>query len=355
LAGKNVVLDHLRALAAPLAYFGHGDIGGGLGAGQTLPFWGDWIGQAGVDIERLQLADRELIDVGGYLKIAPDRIELLGGHGGPPERSLSQIDATLTFDPARAAPYALKATMAPIHRDADEIFGVAPKGKDPIFTGRFEVEHSLSATGTSLPDLIARREDNYQLSGKNGIVRMLRPDVVQALPASPDESGVANTLDTIGTGFLKVFGGKSKSLTSGQIKVSAEMDAVLDFDGAMAEIGYDTLQLTAERRADGATQVSQFELLGSEVHLTGAGSLGGGAGTGWLERPVDAQLTLGVKGRLIDLLKTAGLLSGKKDATGYDLVDPAIKFGGTLGRLTQEEWRARLAAVVHKPPAKAAK
>jgi hypothetical protein len=303
----------------------------------------------------LQLADRELVDVGGYLKIAPDRIELLGGHGGPPEHSLSQIDATLTFDPARPAPYALKATMAPFHRDAEEIFGVAPKGKDPIFTGRFEVEHSLSATGASLPDLIARREDNYQLSGANGIVRMLKPDVIQALPASPDESGVANTLDAIGTGFLKVFGGKSKSLTSGQIKVSAEMDAVLDFDSTMAEIGYDTLKLTAERRADGAMQVSQFELLGSDVHLTGAGLLGGGAGTGWLERPVDAQLTLGVKGRLVNLLKTAGLLSGKKDAAGYELVDPAIKFGGTLGRLTQDEWRARLAAAAHKPSAKAAK
>lgn len=359
LKAKKTTLAHLQRLGAPLAALG------GAGAateGRTRAFWGDWLGRVRFDFDRMQLADREVIDVGGFLKVAPDRVELLGGHGGPAEHTLTQIEGALTFAAGSAArPYALSLTMAPYRIDSDRFLGKARKKGDEeddqsFFKGRFEVERSIRASGGSVAELIAQREEEFKLTSTNGIVRMLKTGVAQALPSAPDRSGAVNALDNVGTGFLRLLGANTKSLGSGQVKVGATTEAVLDFDSAMAEIGYDRLTITAVQHATGAVTVPQFELTGTELHLAGSGALGGGADAAWAGRPLTAELTLAVKGRLEDLLTKAGLLSGKKDAAGYATVEPAIKAGGTLGKPTFDEWRARLAAAgAPKSDAKKAK
>lgn len=350
LAGPNVSLAHLRLLTTPLVVFGRTPGAMERGDGATArPFWGDWTGRVRVDLEHLRLADRELIDVGGYLKIEHTGVQLMGGHGGAPEHSLAQVEATLTFDPARAQPYEFKGAAGTYHVDEETILGKTKEGKEPVFKGRFAVDRAVLARGKNLEELIAGREEEFKLTGVNGIVRLLKTGVAQALPSAPESAGVVNALSDVGTGFARLLGAKTRSITSGQVKVGAVTDAVLDYDSSMAEIGYDSLTIEATQHADGTIGLRHLELISPELHLSGAGTLGGTKDTALLARPVTGALTLGVKGRMAELLTKAGLVSGKKDAQDFALVEPAIQFGGTVGELKQDEWRARLVEAAKRP------
>lgn len=342
LAGNSVSLDALGLLAAPVVAFGQGGTAAQMGGRDRRPFWGDWVGRVRVDIDRLRLADQELLGVGGYVRVEPGKIQLLGGHGGPERREVSGVDGELTFEPTREFPYELKATATAGRGNAESVFGLPPKEGDPVFVGQFTVERSLTAKGATLSELIARREETFKLSGKNGIVRMLKAGVAQALPPPPEGSGVMNALDNVGTAFTRLLGAKTKSLSSGAVKVSEATDAVLELDRELAEIGYDNLTMTAIRRADGSVRVPEFDLVAPSLHLTGTGELGRGDGGMLPERPLSAEIRLGLQGRAVGLTEKAGLALGPKDDAGYRWVDGTLHVGGTLKQPDQIGWRARL-------------
>lgn len=342
LKGKYVALDALRLVAKPLATFGQRVVPGPSGGQADLPFWGDWSGRVSADFERMGLAHGDLVDVGGELKFERGKVELLAGHGGPERRSLSEVQGMLTFDPTRASRYELHATTADASRDAESIFGPTPKDGESLVVGRFAVERSLVAKGADPTELMARREEVFKVSGKNGIVRMLAAGVSQALPSAPEGSRAINALDDVGSAIGRLFGSKG-SLSSGVVKVDAATEAVLDLDLDLAEVGYDRLAFTAIRRADGTIGISDFDLVSPDLHVTATGEINPGKGAALVgERPVSLEMRFGAKGRIGDLMEKAGLLSGTKDAAGYRWVAGSFRAGGTLKHLDQTEWRAKL-------------
>ncbi len=359
LTGKSVGIEAVRALAMPFAAWGRSEAPGQAGGSEHLPFWGDWAGQVRIDFERVRLADREMVEVGGYLEVGRGKVELINGHGGPEQHSLSQVQATLTFDPTRAAPYELRATTKDATGDAENVFGPTPKDGEPVMTGRFTVERALTAKGASLAELMARREERFKLHGKDGIVRGLKTGVAQALPPPPESSGAVNALDNVGTAFGWLLGSKKKSLMSGEVKVSPQTDAVLDLDLELAEIGYDSLTITAIREGDGTIRIPDFDLVAPNLHLTGSGEISRGNGVVVIgERPVSLEMRYGAQGRIAELMEKAGLLAGKKDAAGYRWVEGTFHAGGTLKQLDQPDWRAKLVEAAKrttKPAAEPAK
>lgn len=347
LTGKSVALDAIRLVAAPFLALNQGATFAKIGGAERRPFWGDWTGHIQADFERVRLADGDLIDVGGYLQVEPGKLELISGHGGPERRSFGQVEGKLTFDPEREWPYQVHATASDSSGDAESVFGPAPKEGEPLAVGRFTVERSLDAKGSSLAELIAQREERFTLHGKNGIVRILKTGVAQALPSAPEGSKAMGALDDVGTVFGRLFGSSKKSLSSGEVKVDKRTQAVLDLDLELAEIGYDTLTITAIRQGDGMIRIPGFDLAGPNLHLTGRGEIERGkSGSLISERPVKFQMRWGAQGRIAELMEKAGLKIGTKDAAGYRWVDGTFYAVGTLKQLDQKEWRTKLVEAV---------
>jgi len=94
-----------------------------------------------------------------------------------------------------------------------------------------------------------------------------------------------------------------------------------------------------------------------DERLTGKGQIGYAKGLALRDQAISLDLQVWVRGKLAELLATAGLLSAQKDAAGYCLLGESVHLGGTLGNIDVTRWHDLLAkAANRKPPvAKAAK
>jgi len=365
LKSGDIALDHLRWLAGPLAAIGgvpltastaaRNDVAPAhAGARDRMPFWGDWVGHVRVEFERARSGEREFEDVGGTLKLDHDSILVEGGHGKLGQQRWEELNGALTFEDAAEHPYRFKATVAPFEVDAASVFGAPKPDKEPAFEGRFTVASSLAGEGGNLAELIGGMREEFRLTSASGIIRMLKTHVEEALPPPPP-SPVSDALDNVGTAFVKLLGSKSKSLGSGEITLSPNTEAVLNFDNTIAEIGYDSLVVTGVRTADGTIRVVELAMTAADEHLTGSGEIGYAKGIALSARPLSLDVQFGVRGSIADLLKKVGLLSAQKDALGYTLIDQPIHLGGTLEQLKQDAWRAALVEAATRKPVAAKK
>ena len=361
LTGKDAAVEHLRLLAAPLAAAGgvpfrtNKTARGATAASADLtrdrvPFWGDWIGRATIAFNRLRWGKDDYGDVGGTVKVDHGLLELFGGRGGLPHHRLEQVEGTIAFDPAAEFPYHAKADAASVDVDATALFAAEKKGKDPVLEGRFKIESSLVGKGRTLDDLVKHTQEEFRLKSTNGIVRLLKTDVAQALPSAPS-SRVSDALIDAGSLVGKIFGAREKSVVSGETPVGKTTEAVLDFTYETAEIGYDDMAIKAIRDADGTIRLVEIAVNAKDERLTGSGRLAHVAGLSLFAQPLSLDLQLGTRGRAADLLAKAGLLSSRKDDAGYAMLDGTLHFGGSLEHIDDSAWRGLLVEAAMRKPA----
>ena len=101
-------------------------------------------------------------------------------------------------------------------------------------------------------------------------------------------------------------------------------------------------------------RLSRIELDGADEHFVGTGTIAAAPDVPLKARPLSADFTFGFKGRAAELLAKTGLLSGKKDAAGYVLLNQPVHLAGTVDHIDTAGWHDLLAkAATEKPgPAK---
>jgi len=355
LTSESVALDHLRLLAGPLAAAGNALLPAQnsltpAGAARRIPFWGGWVGRVTVAFDHVRSPERTYDDVGGAFEIDPVSIKLEGGRAALPRKRELTGSGTLSFDPAAALPYSIKATAGVDQIEAGTFFGTPPHGQDPTLEGKFAIAGTFTGTGRDLPDLRGRLQEEFRLTGTNGILRMLATNVAEVIPQA--DTPVKDAVGSVGhavENFLEI----KRTANSDKNPVSKSAEAVLDFTTEVAEVGYDQLKLTARRDSDGNLHLSDIALTGPDARLTGSGRIDYVPGRALRARPLSLDLQYGTRDQIAELLARAGLLSGHKDDLGYSMLNQTVHFGGTLERIDSKAWHDLLAkAATREPPPK---
>lgn len=344
-SGKQVALEHLQSLVAPLTALGSAP--SAVGAKDRIPFWGDWIGNVSVAFDRLRAGDRDFDGVRGVFGLDHRSIRLQDGLWMLADHKLAKAEGLLAFDPAAELPYSLQGAAALGEIDAAPLFGAAPAGRDAAFKGRFSVATTLRGNGANLDDLLGRMEQEFRLASKNGIVRLLKTNVAETIPEP--SAPMSDALDTMGELVGKIFSAQRNAIKARQNHVSKNTRAVLDFNYLMAEIGYDQIAITAIRKADGTFRLTEIAMNSRDISVTGTGEIAAGKGQDFPAAPLSVQLQFGFRNQFADRLATAGLLSAQKDEKGYALLNQPVHFGGTLQHIDLSQWRDLLAKAAAKP------
>ena len=362
LTGTSVELGHLRLVASPLAALGGVPLAVPAGIGTAnpsppaeerdlVPFWGDWSGHLAVAFDKLRTSENEFKNVGAVFDLDRGSIRMTGGRGGLGRHLVTNVAGTVSFDGTANLPYAVKAAAAASKIDAAALFPAPQTGQDPLFEGSFSVQSTLAGSGANLDDLLGRTQAEFRFTSTAGIVRLLKASVAEALP-EPPSSAVSDTLDTMGSVVGTVFGVKKGSMASGKSTLSKNTDAVLNFTYQVAEIGYDQVTVTAVRQSDGVIRLAEIEMTAGDEHLKGSGQISPVKGQPLFKQPITVELQLGARGKVAELLSTAGLLSTGKDSLGYSLLNQPIRFSGTLEHIDGSQWNEMLVkAAMRKPDA----
>lgn len=362
LSGTSASLEHLRLLAAPLiadedAPLSAGPPSGSAGnpvlaaARDRRPFWGDWTGPVAVAFDRLRAGGRDFNYVRGTFNVGHQSIRLEQGLLKLFGDKLTNVEGSLSFDPAAASPYSLKATASLGEIDAAPLLAATPPQADPVITGRFSVAGTLTGTGLNLDDLLGRTREEFRLTSRGGAFRLLRTKVADALP-EPPASPVADALDPVRSAVGSFFHLKPSPSGSGVIRLNKNTEAVLNFTYGIAEFSYSELTLTAIREADGTIRLADLAMTAADEHLTGSGRITPVNGLSFRAQPLSLDLQLGARNAIAGFLSEAGLLSSQKDSLGYALLDQPIHLAGTLDHIDDTQWRDLLVrAATRKPDA----
>jgi hypothetical protein len=360
LTSENVSLDHLRLLAAPLAAAGGVALPGGsassgarwaqAGSRDSAPFWGDWVGRLAVSFDKLRTGDQDFTDVGGSFDVDHASVQLEGGHAELASKSMANLEGSILFDAGSESPYVLRGSASGLSNiDAAVLLPPQP-GQDPMIEGHFTVAASLSGSGANLDELVAGTKEEFKLTAANGILRVLRTDVADAVPEAKEP--VSDSLGDVGNFVGSVLGIKGHSIDPAKNKVSRNADTVINFTNQVSEIGYDKITVTAVRGQDRSIRLSDMEMTSPDVHIRGSGQIAYVRGLPISQEPLSVELQLGVRDVLAKLLSSVGLLSPRKDELGFSLLSEPVRLGGSLARVDDRQWHDLLAkAAAPKAPA----
>ena len=372
LTGEAVDLDYLRLLVTPAA--------AALGFPRSLastpenpasavvrdqkPFWTGWSGEVTVAFDHLRSGSRDFPHVGATFDFDETSIAVNRAWFGSSAENPMQMEASLSFDGAAEFPYRLKATLTVNDIDIAPLLGASPKkdehhqdykygddhAAEPVLEGHFSLTAALTGNGRSPGELRRRVQEEYHVTGKGGIIRLLKTSVGDALPDEPP-TPVGDAASTVGGWVSWLAGVKKDSLGSDEKKVARNTDAVINLTSQVAEIGYDQISVTAIRGRDDAIRLVAIDLTARDERLTGSGQIAAGSGQPLAARPLSMELKLGVRGNVAALLSEAGLLSKQNDDLGYlQLMRPApLHFGGTLQQPDATDWHDLLAKAAMPP------
>ena len=255
------------------------------------PFWGDWTGLLRFDFYQLKSGAQEFNAVAATVHLEPGAVRLedaravlvpvrvaakkrdeLGQTKAEPPPSRLTAAGVLTFAPADEFPYRLKATATVDSLDATRLFPSGPGAKNPLIEGRFSIATVVTGQGRDLDQLVAGRREEFHVTGKDTVIRLLKANVAAALPeeATPVQDKLAQAGSMVGW----VLGMRKGTIDSGRAKLSPAAEAVLDLGYELPEILCDDVSLTAIREADRVILISAFSLRAARVHLSGTGEIG---------------------------------------------------------------------------------
>ena len=174
--------------------------------GDHLPFWGQWVGPVTLAFDRVRLGGGQEVNyVRGTFDVGRTAIRMDSGMFKLAHEELTKAEGLLSFDPAAASPYHLKATTTLGDIDAAPLLTPPPPTKrDPLVEGKFAVAGMLTGDGLNLDDLIGSLRQELRLTSKGGYIRILKTSVAESLPQP--ETPVSDALGSVGSAFGYILG-----------------------------------------------------------------------------------------------------------------------------------------------------
>ncbi|HVW22431.1 MAG TPA: hypothetical protein VHC86_14550 [Opitutaceae bacterium] len=360
LTGKSAYAEHLEAALALVTAAAGGSLpqfaGAPAGRRDAAPFWGSASGGIAAEFETLQVGGRQFTGVAGELQFGRGAMRLAHArlvwpqHGKP---RVARGEAALAFDAAAPEPYRLTGSGTLDEIEIAPLFGPARFGHGPAAEGRFAASATLSGSGANLPGLLRNTRAQFELTSTTAILRMLGTDVAERIPQS-DKTTVGERAGAVGSAVGQFFGMERQDLPKSQRNVLARnTDAVLLLNSQLSELGFDRAKATVVLAPGGAVRLTRLEMVAPDIRLTGTGGIAADPGVPLRDRPLSAELQLGVRGSFATIASQAGLPAGPEDRGGYAVLRDPIRLAGTLAHVDASGWsRTLLQAALPKAAAK---
>ncbi len=278
--------------------------------------WSGLNGRCALSLKKVIWNDQlQVSDLSGAIALDPTVLKLadLRAVFGPD--STVKLSGGLTFYPGGTPIYGFAADLALDNFDLSAVFRALDPTRPPTIEGRVNLLSHLTGQSASLADLAAVTRGDLKVTGKSGIFRAFSVDLSDRIQKTQSRVvAIGSLLGVVTDDFVN----KTKILA--------------DITKSLSAIPYDQLSLTATRDESLNLLVRDFTLISPEVRIGGSGNIRYATGVPLLAQSLQAQLSLGTRGRLGDLMKRAGLLEPQLDNLGYSAFAVPLKLGGTLER-----------------------
>lgn len=284
----------------------------------TEPFWKGVNGSADLDLKRVVYGgDYTVSGIKGHAaitdsKLALDRLE--GAFNGTPFK----VGGSLTFTATQAKPYTMAGTVDVTGFDVGAFFRATnPKEEPPIET-KVSVKGTIGGTAATVDTLADGATGKFDITGSKGVLRALS----KSSTAGKLVGGVS-TAANAAVGLLSMLGKTPPP------QASAVAETSIDLAKALGEIQLDEFKLNIERGNDLNIHLNALEFTSSVVRITGKGQINYAAGTPIQDQQMAVEVSMGAKGAIGGLLRTARVLGNETDAKGYALVRQPFTVRGT--------------------------
>ncbi len=268
--------------------------------------WAGFTGNAIFDLKRIQTGGGYSIEnLQGELLLEPNRIILPHIKIDLGESPLV-IDGEITFNRNRTLPYHFDARIDMQNFDAGKFLATANPGRPPAVEGIFNIGGQARSDGSDLPALLKQVRGQVQMESAGGFFRVLESGGERAQTAAA-LAGIAG-----------IFAGE---------RVSG-LNTLNRLTTYLRKVPYDEIKIEAVRGQDLNINLTNFTVLGPEIHVSGAGTVHYRNDLPVMDQPLRIDALLAAKGQAAYLLNDLGQLTSRMDALDY-YRGPAFSIRGT--------------------------
>ncbi len=339
-SSHHLVVDDARSLAGMIAAADQGGAGGAVPSGPARavgPPWAGLDGSVTLQLHEVVYTDAfRVSEVSGRIELEAGKVKLDGVRLGLGENGRAKLDGEVTYDAARALPYAMVGEVGMREFDPGPIFQALNRERPATLEGKFDVSSKLVSHAMTLEGLASGAGGEFHLTCKGGVFRGLPASVQYAAEST---GRVAGLLAAAGNALGGLTGRKEYAA------VSSRAQAITEFVSGLNPIHFDQLSVVVARDAALNATVKDFALIAPELRLTGNGTVLHRPGSSLLEDSLAMQFTLRARGRQGELLKYLGALDPAADDLGYAACTLPIRVGGTIRQPDPSDLNIRLAAL----------
>ncbi|MBA3849432.1 MAG: hypothetical protein C0502_05480 [Opitutus sp.] len=291
-------------------------------APDAQPFWRGLRGEVSLDVKSISRgADWTMTGLNGRVVVDPQRMALPQLQGLVNEKSRLGARAELRFSEGET-PYHLSGNFSLTDFDAGAFLKALDPSKPPVLEGVVTVAGGFTGDGANLDRTLDRTRGQFQLTGRQGVSRLLKP-VSEKVSYATKAVDAAAALGSL-LGLDKVKGMAEKVAPSAYLADQLSQ--------TLAELPYDQLVVRAHRDDALDLRIDEFSLLSPEVRLVGQGSVTHVEGKTLFEQPLSISCQLAARGKIEQLLGKLHALDGTKDELGYARAKDPGAISGTLAR-----------------------
>ena len=284
------------------------------------PLWGDMQGTAQIQLKTMRFQTFAINQFAASAQVSPTQA-ILSGVSGNFSGAPIALNATLGFNGTQTTnPYQLQSSLSFKNFDTGAFFRARDAQATPPVEGNFTITGGVNGSGANIDDLIDRVQFNFSLGSSSGTFHLL--DLVA------NKAGVSAKLLKTGTAvagaLLNLLGNKAGAAGGAVTQATAVTDLISTLDSFQ----YTKLVFEAQRGTDYNVKLSQFDVQGALIELTGTGQINYERGVSIPDQPLTASLGLNAKGSIASAMSTIHLL-GAQTAGGYSQ-GPQFKVTGTM-------------------------
>jgi len=301
----------------------------------TKPVWAGVKGKLSLALQQVIYSpDLTVRDINGTVSIAEAAVTLEAlkavlGTGGQ-----LAVSGGVTFVPATAKPYTLKADIAVSNLDSGATLKAFSSGPAlPLVEGKFDLASKVSASGPNLASLADQARGDVKISSKGGLFRPVPSNYVEALGSARTQilkrteqvSAISSLAGALGAKLPGNLGGTTAKIQSLAERIG-DLEAIVKL---IAEVKFDQLTFDAGGDNNLDTVLRDLTITAPELRFVGAGGLKYQPNVPLWKQALSLKLNGAARGKAAEVMKKGNLLGEQVDGLGYTPLSLAIDVDGT--------------------------